>query len=74
MQFQDILYTKNEGIATITINRPDVRNAFRTLTVDELIAAFRDAWWDHAIGVVHMENLDMRRSQVGRRGTPAAIE
>jgi dihydroxynaphthoic acid synthetase len=52
MQFQDILYTKKDGIGTITINRPDVRNAFRTLTVDELIAAFRDAWWDHAIGVV----------------------
>ena len=52
MQFQDILYAKNDGIATITINRPDVRNAFRTLTVDELVAAFRDAWWDHAVGVV----------------------
>src|SRR5437879_1850184 len=52
MQFQDILYDKSDGVATITINRPQVRNAFRTLTVDELIAAFQDAWWDHAIGVV----------------------
>jgi naphthoate synthase len=52
MSFQDILYDKKEGVATITINRPQVRNAFRTLTVDELIAAFQDAWWDHAIGVV----------------------
>ena len=52
MQFEDIVYEKNEGIATITINRPQVRNAFRTLTVDELIAAFQDAWWDHSIGVV----------------------
>jgi naphthoate synthase len=52
MQFQDILYDKNDGIATITINRPEKRNAFRTLTVDEMIAAFQDAWWDHSIGVV----------------------
>ena len=52
MQFQDIIYDKKDGIATITINREEVRNAFRTLTVDELIAAFKDAWWDHAIGVV----------------------
>ena len=52
MQFEDLVYEKNEGVATITINRPDVRNAFRTLTVDELIAAFQDAWWDHSIGVV----------------------
>lgn len=51
MPFQDIIYDKTDGIATITINRPQVRNAFRTLTVDELIAAFQDAWWDHAIGV-----------------------
>src|SRR5437870_7885594 len=52
MQFQDILYEKKEGIATITINRQQVRNAFRTLTVDELVAAFQDAWWDHSVGVV----------------------
>lgn len=52
MHFEDIIYEKHEGIATITINRPVVRNAFRTLTVDELIAAFQDAWWDHSIGVV----------------------
>jgi len=52
MQFEDIIYAKKEGIATITINRPEKRNAFRTLTVDELIAAFQDAWWDHSIGVV----------------------
>lgn len=52
MQFQDIIYEKTDGIAKIIINRPRVRNAFRTLTVDELIAAFQDAWYDHSIGVV----------------------
>src|SRR5262245_4050166 len=52
MTFQDILYEKHDGIAWITINRPDVRNAFRVRTVDELVAAFRDAWADAAVGVV----------------------
>ena len=50
--FTDILYDKREAIATIAINRPQMRNAFRPLTVDEMIAAFRDAWDDDGVGVV----------------------
>ncbi len=51
--FQDILYAKaDEGIAKITINRPEVRNAFRPETVQEMQAAFADARDDEAIGVV----------------------
>ena len=52
MAFQDILYSKEEGIATVTINRPEVMNAFRAETVDEMIEAFQDAWADRSIGVV----------------------
>ncbi len=52
MNYTDILYSKINGIATITINRPEVRNAFRPLTVDEMINAFQDAWDDDEIGVV----------------------
>ena len=52
MTFEDILYEKREGIAWVTINRPQVRNAFRVRTVDEMVAAFRDAWADHEVGVV----------------------
>ena len=52
MEYTDILYEKSGGIATITINRPEVRNAFRPLTVDEMIGAFQDAWEDDAVGVV----------------------
>lgn len=44
--------TGARGIATITINRPEVRNAFRPLTVDELLAAFQEAWDDEETGVV----------------------
>jgi 2-ketocyclohexanecarboxyl-CoA hydrolase len=52
MAYEDILYEARDGIAWITINRPEVRNAFRAKTVDELIAAFRAAWGDAEVGVV----------------------
>jgi naphthoate synthase len=51
-QFEDIRYEKAEGIAKVTINRPEVRNAFRPTTLHELAAAFNDAREDPAIGVI----------------------
>src|SRR2546425_2231035 len=51
MTYEDILYEAPDGVAWITINRPEVRNAFRAKTVDELIAAFRAAWADRDVGV-----------------------
>ena len=48
----DIRYETSGGIAKITIDRPEVRNAFRPLTTRELIAAFDLARDDPAIGVV----------------------
>ena len=50
--FKDILYHKADGIAKVTINRPEVRNAFRPLTVLEMSQAFTDAREDPEIGVV----------------------
>jgi len=50
--FTDILYHKAEGIAKLTINRPQVRNAFRPETVHELRAALNDARDDLQIGVI----------------------
>ena len=51
--YTDINYEKsNEGIAKITINRPEVRNAFRPLTVREMRAALNDAREDAKIGVI----------------------
>jgi naphthoate synthase len=52
MSYTDILYDKKDGVAWITINRPQTRNAFRTRTVAELTEAFVDARWDRSIGVV----------------------
>jgi naphthoate synthase len=48
----DIIYEKAEGIARITINRPEVRNAFRPQTLFEMEAALQDAYEDPKIGVV----------------------
>ena len=52
MDYTDIRYDKDDGIAWITINRPEVRNAFRTRTVHELTDAFLDARFDPSVGVV----------------------
>jgi naphthoate synthase len=53
--YEDILYEITEdrpGIAKITINRPEVRNAFRPETVIELMDAFERAREDDGVGVV----------------------
>lgn len=50
--YEDILYEKFEGIAKITINRPEVRNAFRPKTVSEMMDAFAAAREDGEVGVV----------------------
>ncbi len=51
--FEDIRYEKtDDGIAKITINRPEVRNAFRPQTVGEMLAAFDLAHEDPGVGVI----------------------
>ncbi len=50
--YTDIIYEKMDGIAKITINRPEVRNAFRPETVNEMYNAFSDARMDEQIGVI----------------------
>ena len=50
--YTDIIYEKQEGIAKITINRPEVRNAFRPETVMEMYDAFSEAREDQSIGVI----------------------
>jgi len=50
--YSDILYHKADGVAKVTINRPEKRNAFRPETVAQMIEAFSDARDDPSIGVV----------------------
>ena len=50
--FTDIRYEKAEGMAKITINRPQVRNAFRPLTVTEMRQALQEARDDQDTGVI----------------------
>jgi len=50
--YSDILYEKAQGIAKITLNRPQVRNAFRPQTVDQMQNALEDARQDSEIGVI----------------------
>jgi naphthoate synthase len=50
--YEDIRYELAEGIAKITINRPEVRNAFRPETVIELSDAFNRAREDTSVGVI----------------------
>lgn len=51
-KYSDIIYEKMDGIAKITINRPEVRNAFRPETVIQMYDAFIDAREDQSIGVI----------------------
>ena len=52
-EFTDIRYERtDDGIAKITINRPEVRNAFRPLTIHEMQDAFAHARDESSIGVV----------------------
>ncbi len=50
--YQDIRYETSDGIAKVTINRPEVRNAFRPQTLFELSSAFEVARDDPSVGVV----------------------
>jgi naphthoate synthase len=48
----EVLYEVQDGLAWVTINRPERYNAFRALTVDLLIDALERAWADESVGVV----------------------
>jgi naphthoate synthase len=65
MTYEDILYSKEGGVARITINRPKVLNAFRAQTLSEMYGAFRDAWHDRSVGVVVLRGTGDRSFCVG---------
>ncbi|MFS0785472.1 1,4-dihydroxy-2-naphthoyl-CoA synthase [Shouchella sp. 1P09AA] len=65
MELKDVQYEKANGIAKITINRPEVYNAFRARTIEELIWSFRDAWDDNRIGAVILTGAGEKAFCVG---------
>jgi 2-ketocyclohexanecarboxyl-CoA hydrolase len=60
MSYEDILYETKDHVATITLNRPDKYNAFRTQTCDELIGAFQRAGYDRDIGAIVLTGAGSR--------------
>ena len=51
-KYGDITYHQADGVARIAFNRPEIRNAFRPQTVDDLLDAFRHAWMSQEVGTI----------------------
>ena len=60
MEFSETIYEKKDGIARITINRPEKLNAATQLTMYEITQALSDAWVDTSIGVVVLTGVGDR--------------
>ena len=65
MSFENILFKKEEGIATITINRPESLNALSTETLSEMISALEDAKKDEDVRVVVLTGAGDRSFSAG---------
>jgi len=83
MEFSEIIYEKKDGVARVTINRPEKLNAATQLTMQEMVQALSDAWVDSSIGVVVLTGAGERafctggdqsiRGAGGYAGTTAAL-
>ena len=51
-ELTDVAYEVDDGLAWITINRPERYNSFRARTVDELVLSFKRAWASDEVGAV----------------------
>ena len=65
MDLTDTRYEVEDGLAWITINRPDRMNAFRARTVDELIHLFTQAWASPEVGVICLTGAGDRAFSAG---------
>ena len=52
MSYEQIIYTKDDGVATITLNRPQVLNAFTPIMIDEWVRGIEAAKLDPEVRVV----------------------
>jgi naphthoate synthase len=59
-ELTDVLYEVEDGLATITINRPERMNAFRARTIDELNHCMKRAWASGDVGVVCITGAEER--------------
>lgn len=73
-ELTDVRYEVDDGLAWITIDRPDRLNAFRARTVDELIRCFKRAWASSEVGVVCLTGAGERALLYGRRPEAASRE
>src|SRR3954470_13397265 len=64
-ELTDVRYEVSDGLAWITIDRPDRLNAFRARTVDELIDCFKRAWANPDVGVVCLTGAGDRAFSTG---------
>src|SRR3954466_5811486 len=64
-ELTDVRYEVEDGLAWITIDRPDRLNAFRARTVDELIDSFKRAWASPDVGVVCLTGAGDRAFSTG---------
>lgn len=62
---RDILYDARDGVARITLNRPDSLNALRVGMYDELLEALHIAGWDRSVGVIVLAGAGERAFCVG---------
>jgi len=65
MKFENILYEKREGTATITINRPEVLNALNEETILEILSRLEDAERDETIRVIVITGAGDRAFSAG---------
>ena len=63
--YEDILYEEKDGVATITVNRPEKLNAFRMSTYEEVAGAIHRAGWNTEIGVIVLTGAGTRAFGVG---------
>ena len=63
--YSDILYDERDGVATITINRPDRMNAYRTATYGQVTDALYRAGWNKEIGVIVLTGAGTRAFGTG---------
>ena len=70
MAYTDITFEIRQHVAYITINRPEVMNAFRGQTCDELIHALHKAGYDPEVGVIVLAGAGDRAFCTGATSPP----